>query len=125
MARTTKEHGPHPVDVHVGKQLRLRRTALGMSQERLGEGLDLTFQQVQKYERGSNRISASKLYDVAKILDVPVSWFFAGLDDGKKHDEGDLLITREAAELIQAYHRIKRPDVRRNLRALTKSLGKE
>jgi transcriptional regulator with XRE-family HTH domain len=67
---------PNPIDVHVGKRLRLRRTLLGMSQERLGELLGLTFQQVQKYERGVNRIGSSRLFELGQILDVPVSFFF-------------------------------------------------
>lgn len=67
---------PHPVDIHVGNRIRLRRTLLGMSQEKLGNALNLTFQQVQKYERGANRLSASRLWEVAKVLDVPLSFFF-------------------------------------------------
>jgi transcriptional regulator with XRE-family HTH domain len=79
---------PNPIDVHVGKRLRLRRTLLGMSQERLGELLGLTFQQVQKYERGVNRIGSSRLFELGQILDVPVSFFFddmprAGTDPGR------------------------------------------
>ena len=70
---------PNPIDVHVGKRLRLRRTLLGMSQERLGELLGLTFQQVQKYERGVNRIGSSRLFELGQILDVPVSFFFDDL----------------------------------------------
>ena len=65
-----------PVDVHVGSRVRLRRTLLGLSQERLGEAVGLTFQQIQKYERGANRIGASRMYDLAHVLDVPVSFFF-------------------------------------------------
>lgn len=69
----------NPIDVHVGNRIRLRRTLLGMSQERLGNALGLTFQQVQKYERGRNRVGASRLYDLARVLDVPVAFFFEGL----------------------------------------------
>lgn len=71
----------HPVDIHIGFRLRLRRVLLGMSQTDLGDRVGLTFQQVQKYERGANRISASRLYEFAKILDVPVSFFFDGIGD--------------------------------------------
>src|SRR5579862_1779426 len=67
---------PNPIDVHVGSRVRLRRTLLGMSQEKLGEAIGLTFQQVQKYERGANRVGASRLYDLSQVLDVPVSYFF-------------------------------------------------
>ena len=78
-----RRHGsdhPHPVDVHVGARVRLRRTALGMSQEKLGDAIGLTFQQVQKYERGTNRIGASRLYELSRVLEVPVSFFFEELD---------------------------------------------
>jgi transcriptional regulator with XRE-family HTH domain len=74
---------PNPIDIHVGKRLRLRRTLLGMSQERLGELLGLTFQQVQKYERGVNRIGSSRLFELGQILDVPVSFFF---DDMRRNE---------------------------------------
>ena len=67
---------PNPVDVHVGNRMRQRRTLLGMSQEKLGEALGLTFQQVQKYERGMNRVSASRLFDLSRVLDVPIAYFF-------------------------------------------------
>src|SRR6202795_4424277 len=71
-----REGRPSPIDVHVGSRVRLRRTLLGMSQERLGEALGLTFQQVQKYERGVNRVGASRLFDLSRVLDVPISFFF-------------------------------------------------
>src|SRR4051794_34996027 len=74
--RTAMDGKPNPIDVHVGARVRLRRTLLGMSQERLGEALGLTFQQVQKYERGTNRIGASRLFDLSRVLEVPVSFFF-------------------------------------------------
>src|SRR3954471_15881101 len=71
-----REGRPSPIDVHVGSRIRLRRTLLGMSQERLGEALGLTFQQGQKYERGVNRVGASRLYDLSRVLDVPISFFY-------------------------------------------------
>src|SRR5437868_8301678 len=74
--RRQKSDKPNPTDVHVGARVRLRRTLLGMSQEKLGEALGLTFQQVQKYERGTNRIGASRLFDLSRVLEVPVSFFF-------------------------------------------------
>ncbi len=77
--RRQKSDKPNPIDVHVGSRVRLRRTLLGMSQEKLGEAIGLTFQQVQKYERGANfRVGASRLYDLSRVLDVPVSYFFEG-----------------------------------------------
>jgi transcriptional regulator with XRE-family HTH domain len=72
---------PSPIDVHVGARIRLRRTLLAMSQERLGDALGMTYQQVQKYERGVNRVSASRLFDLSRVLDVPISFFFDDLPD--------------------------------------------
>src|SRR4028119_2048480 len=80
--RPDREHRPSPIDVHVGGRVRLRRTLMGMSQERLGEALGLTFQQVQKYERGVNRIGASRLFDLARVLDVPIGFFFDDMPGG-------------------------------------------
>ncbi|MDH3662484.1 MAG: helix-turn-helix transcriptional regulator [Alphaproteobacteria bacterium] len=135
---------PNPIDVHVGKRLRLRRTLLGMSQERLGDLLGLTFQQVQKYERGVNRIGSSRLYELGQILDVPVSFFFddmvgsrlpgsvqgpmAGLAEApggfERGLEGTLLLERrETLELIRAYYRITDSQVRKRLFELAKALG--
>ncbi len=127
----------HPVDVHVGRRVRIRRTLLGLSQEKLGEALDLTFQQVQKYERGANRISASRLYQIGHLLDVPVSYFFEELTEPKtqqtagiqrpettEKSEQDPLIKRETLELVRAYYRISNPRARRQLFELTKALGK-
>ena len=131
---------PNPIDVHVGKRLRLRRTLLGMSQERLGDLLGLTFQQIQKYERGVNRIGSSRLYELGQILDVPVSFFFDDMvgsrlpgagqglaEDGAGFDrngEGTLLLERrETLELIRAYYRITDSQVRKRLFELAKALG--
>ncbi|SDH89901.1 helix-turn-helix domain-containing protein [Roseospirillum parvum] len=83
---TAKEYGPDPVDVHVGRRLRLRRTLLGMSQEQLAAAIGVTFQQVQKYERGGNRISASRLFDVARVLGVPISFFFEDITEETTKD---------------------------------------
>ena len=127
----------HPVDVHVGRRVRVRRTLLGLSQEKLGEALGLTFQQVQKYECGANRISASRLYQIGHLLDVPVSYFFEELPGPKtlqaaeiqrpettEKSEQDPLIKRETLELVRAYYRISNPKARRHLFELTKALGK-
>src|SRR5271154_7637768 len=78
--RTVREHGPDPVDVHVGKRLRQARLLAGLSQEELGDGIGVSFQAVQKYEQGENRLSASRLFRAAKLLDRPVSFFFDELD---------------------------------------------
>jgi len=130
---------PDPVDVHVGSRVRLRRTLLGMSQEKLGEALGLTFQQVQKYERGANRIGASRLHQIARVLDVPVTYFYdemqaaaaahaglpgaAGLAESQAGFELDPLTKRETLELVRAYYRITNPKVRRRVFDLTKSLA--
>src|ERR1700734_2325909 len=79
--RQERESRPSPIDIHVGSRIRLRRTLLGMSQERLGDSLGLTFQQVQKYERGVNRVGASRLFDLSRVLDVPISFFFDDMPD--------------------------------------------
>ena len=129
----TRESKTNPVDAHVGSRVRMRRTLLGLSQERLGEALGLTFQQVQKYERGMNRIGASRLYDLSRILDVPVAFFFeempqtaparAGLAEEAPAWESDAMNRRETLELVRAYYRIRDPRVRRRLFDLVKSLG--
>jgi transcriptional regulator with XRE-family HTH domain len=134
---------PNPIDVHVGKRLRLRRTLLGMSQERLGELLGLTFQQVQKYERGVNRIGSSRLFELGQILDVPISFFFDDLPETvggavsgyampglaeervafDHEDEALPLDKRETLELVRAYYRIGDPAVRKRLFELAKALA--
>lgn len=133
---------PNPIDVHVGHRLRLRRTLLGMSQERLGQLLGLTFQQIQKYERGVNRIGSSRLYELGQILDVPVSFFFDDMSEGERaqdlpvpglaeepaafafDDARELqLDKRETLELVRAYNRIADPAVRKRLFELTKALA--
>src|SRR5712675_2882260 len=78
--RTASQGNPNPIDVHVGSRVRLRRTMLGLSQEKLGDAIGLTFQQVQKYERGANRIGASRLHELSRVLDVPVEFFFDDTD---------------------------------------------
>ncbi len=88
VAGSEREGRPSPIDVHVGSRIRLRRTLLGMSQERLGEALGLTFQQVQKYERGVNRVGASRLFDLSRVLDVPISFFFDDLPDSVANSFG-------------------------------------
>ena len=91
---------PDPVDIHVGARVRLRRTLLGMSQEKLGKALGLTFQQVQKYESGANRVSASRLLLIAETLGVPISYFFQGLDSANaSHDETGAELTRSTAPM--------------------------
>jgi transcriptional regulator with XRE-family HTH domain len=132
---------PNPIDVHVGSRVRLRRTLLGMSQEKLGEAIGLTFQQVQKYERGANRIGCSRLFDLARVLDVPISFFFDDMTDEAKgqspahiikgnvvetiaaHFPQDNIMKRETLELVRAYYSISNEKVRRQVYELAKSLG--
>ncbi len=123
--RTVAEHGPHPVDVHVGGRVRMRRTLLGMTQAGLGDALELTFQQVQKNETGRNRIGASRLYQLSHILDVPVGYFFEGLEGrGSAPSLDDVMLKRETLKLVRAYYRIRDPKVRKALHAMTKAMAK-
>lgn len=109
----------HPVDVHVGKRIRHRRWMNGTTQQQLAEKVGIKFQQIQKYETGMNRVSASRLWDIASVLGVPVSFFFEGLDaqpDGEKgsHDlPGDILTDKEALELLRSYYAIPENQRRR------------
>ena len=129
---------PDPVDVHVGSRLRLRRTLLGVSQEKLGNAVGLTFQQIQKYERGANRIGASRLFDMAHALDVPVAFFFeemevqpasvryqpiSGDEPSAEPHESDAIAKRETLELVRAYYRIPDAHLRRRLFDLAKALA--
>lgn len=132
---------PNPIDVHVGQRVRQRRTLLGMSQEKLAEAIGLTFQQVQKYERGANRVGSSRLFDLARVLDVPISYFFEdmeanvaakspsrlmGVSESKLQPytvEPDPLAKRETLELVRAYLRISDPQIKRRLFELAKALA--
>ncbi len=97
---TVGEFGPRPVDVHVGGRVRARRTLIGMSQTELGKRVGLTFQQIQKYENGMNRIAASRLWRCSLILGQPISWFFEGIGE-RKRKVGDLLAKRETLKLVR------------------------
>ncbi len=139
---------PSPIDVHVGSRIRLRRTLMGMSQERLGEALGLTFQQVQKYERGTNRVGASRLFDLAHVLGVEVGFFYDELPEGTRSERlpaatgfqmtaapqgagmaeaaaafgDDMLHRRETLELVRTYYRITDPVMRRKVFDLIKTM---
>ena len=127
---------PNPIDRYVGSRVRMRRMMAGVSQERLGDGLGLTFQQVQKYEKGSNRISASRLQQIAGLLDVPVSFFFEGAPAGTtasaqqigsavSEDISDFLATSEGVQLAKAFAAIKNARVRRRLIDLVEALSED
>ena len=130
---------PDPIDISIGSRLRLRRLAMGFSQETLARALGITFQQIQKYERGTNRIFASRLFHLARVLRVPVAYFFQGLTpQGELHDGDepcngngateetamqDLLGKSDTLKLIQAYNKISDPSVRRQIYALVRTVG--
>ena len=124
----------NPVDAHVGNRMRLRRMLIGLSQEKMGEMLGLTFQQVQKYEKGVNRIGAGRLYQVAEILGVPISYFYEGFvgaesrnaaagDDTATKPVMDFLSSGEGLQLTLAFMRIKDQKVRKRVIDLVKSLA--
>jgi transcriptional regulator with XRE-family HTH domain len=132
---------PDPIDICIGSRLRLRRLAMGFSQETLAQALGVTFQQIQKYERGSNRIFSSRLFHLARVLKVPLGYFFEGLSpEGElrpvepsktknssptEEDVQDLLGKQETLKLIQAYHQIRDPGVKRQIYALVRSVGEQ
>jgi transcriptional regulator with XRE-family HTH domain len=131
------KRNPNPIDVHVGSRVRMRRMLIGMSQEKLGEQLGLTFQQVQKYEKGSNRVSASRLYQMGRILGVNVQYFFDELphssasavpEMGFAESAGepiimDFLTSSEGLQLNKAFTQIKDPSVRRKVVELVRTLA--
>ena len=126
---------PDPIDVHVGSRVRMRRTLLGKSQTNIGETLGLTFQQIQKYERGANRISSSKLYKLSNLLDVPVAYFFDDMPDQLERDatsfkgekpesfDQDRLSTSETLELVRNYYKIENPKVRKRIFEFIKGIA--
>lgn len=126
---------PNPIDVHVGSRIRLRRNMLGLSQEKLGESLGITFQQIQKYEKGTNRVGASRLQAISSILTVPVAFFFedapgstpasqAGFaEDNEATYVVDFLNSNEGVQLTRAFTKIADPKVRRKIIDLVKSLA--
>lgn len=135
--------GPSPIDVHVGSRVRLRRTLLGMSQTALGDAIGLTFQQVQKYERGANRISASRLWALSNVLDVPVSFFFDDMPaevaavgstlggEGSdaptarvRDDAPNPMTKRETLELVRNYYGIRDGGVRRGIYDLVRAASR-
>lgn len=136
----TADGQPNPIDVHVGSRVRIRRVMLGLSQEALANRLGITFQQVQKYERGANRMGSSRLFDIAVALDVPVSFFFDDMPDEIaemspraiiKGGPADAVVMpgdesfsrRETFDLVQAYYAIVDPSIRKRVYDLAKSLA--
>lgn len=120
--RTIREHGPDPVDVHVGRRLRQARFLAGISQEELGAGIGVSFQAVQKYEHGENRLSASRLFKAARLLDRPVSFFFEDLGGAAANAESNGF-SREEIELVRHFRQIPSDEVREHLLQMTKRIG--
>lgn len=126
---------PNPIDKHVGARVRMRRLLVGMSQEKLGSALGITFQQIQKYEKGTNRIGASRLQQMSGVLGVPVSYFFedaqgealpqAGFADKKGDYVADFLATSEGLQLTKSFMKVKDPKVRRRIVDLVASIADE
>lgn len=134
---------PNPIDIHVGGRIRQRRIMLGMSQTNLGESLGLTFQQVQKYERGTNRVGASRLWDLSNVLDVPIMYFYEDMDanvignsprlragtvDAPPPEvcfEADPMARRETLELARAYYGIKDSNTRKKVFEMVKAIARE
>ena len=143
MAKSKSRHGhgtgiPNPVDVHVGARVRVRRTLLGMNQTKLGDAIGVSFQQVQKYENGANRISASRLFGLSRMFDVPIEYFFddmptavaassPALGGGRAKEppsyEPNPMAKRETLTLVRAYYKIRDPQIRKRLYELTRAIG--
>ena len=144
MAKVKSGHGrgtgiPSPVDVHAGARLRVRRTLLGMTQTNLSDAIGVSYQQMQKYECGKDRISASRLFVLSRVLDVPVEYFFGDMPAAvaasspantkrgraKKPPsyESDPMARRETLQLVRAYNKIRDPEIRKHLFEMTKTLG--
>ena len=139
-----RSENPDPIDIHVGARLRMRRNLVGMSQEQLGKALGLTFQQIQKYERGINRMGSSRLYHIARLLSVPVSFFFEEIPaklglapqpgfaeseqtpleeaPSSERSDYDIMHRRETLYLVRAYYRIQDPKKRRKIYELIRSM---
>lgn len=131
-----KKPGPRsasPIDLHVGTRIRIRRQLMNMTQEKLGENLGVTFQQVQKYERGTNRVGASRLWNISRVLDVPVSFFYDGLEDNHEYEQVaenkqmpvvyDFINSSDGVAFAKAVSKINNKAVRRQLLELARSLA--
>jgi transcriptional regulator with XRE-family HTH domain len=135
----TEDDGPNPVDLHVGGKVKTRRLMLGLSQEELAQAIGLTFQQVQKYEKGTNRISVSRLMDISRALKSPVDYFLSGAaaamqskklaikgfsDTKQSALEGDPMTRRDVLELVRAYQQIEKPQLKKQLLEMAKAMAK-
>jgi transcriptional regulator with XRE-family HTH domain len=118
--RTAKADGPDPIDIHVGRQVRLARELAGLTQVEVGDRLGMSFQVIQKYEQGEIRVSASRLYQLAQLFDKPIVFFFVSAKNGAAADS---VLARREVELVRAYRRIARPEVRQRLFQLVKGMA--
>ncbi len=136
MTKRYSSTNPDPIDKHVGSRIRIRRSLLSMSQERLADALGITFQQIQKYESGANRVGSSRLFNISKILGVSIDFFFqdievspstpvlrAAEDKAKSLQEEDIMNKRETVNLVRHYYAIKDQDVRKKVQEMVKSLA--
>ena len=125
-----------PIDVHVGSRVRMRRTLMGMTQHQLGDAVGLTFQQIQKYERGSNRIGSSRLFQLSQLLDADITYFFGDMpeeitgfgrkgmsQEGVPYEADKTILKRETLELVRAYYKMKGPNLRKKLRDMMDAVG--
>lgn len=125
---------PNPVDVYVGARLRMRRVFLDVSQEKLSDAIGVTFQQIQKYEKGTNRISASRIYEISKALNVSISYFFDEFDESELNDERlsearsmalniDIMERKETIDIVKSYYKISNLKIRKKITELLMSLA--
>ena len=137
--KAAKSENPHPVDIHVGSRVKLRRMALGVSQDTLGKSMGLTFQQIQKYERGTNRISAGRLFQFSKILEVPINYFYDNIDGAEQPvaesfgfadneqapfgEEEDLMQKKETFELVRTYYSVRSEEKRKSILKFINSMA--
>ncbi len=129
--RDVTKNGPNPVDLHVGSRLRRRRVELGMSQSKLADTVGVSFQQTQKYEKGINRVGASRLYEFSQILDVPIAYFFNELSQGEPGSRPgpawqgvEILTKSETSEFVDAYYRITDPNARKQIRKMVATMAR-
>ncbi len=139
--KQTSRKGPNPIDIHVGARVRLRRNLLGLTMQTLAKAVGVTYQQLQKYERGVNRVGASRLFNLSQVLDVPISFFFDDLSPAaagagrKRRAKGfsgapaaaidfDVLSKQETIKLIRAYYRVTDPQLRKRVLDLLEAIGK-
>ncbi len=115
----------HPIDIHVGQRVRFKRKMMGLTQTDLAQKVSLTFQQIQKYEKGENRISASKLFQISQILGTNVSFFFEGYSDEQSNSEEVVLDDKKSVELVQSFKSIKNPKLQKRIMMLINSVNDE